>query len=101
LLAEDEVSGGRESQVLNIDAGGGEPHAEELLRAGGRQWLQQDAFEHAENHCVRADANGERDERDGGEERRAAEPSQNLPELTTECPHLHDLRAELRFGVRG
>lgn len=58
---------------------------------GIRQWLQQDALEDTEDDGVCADAYCERDERDRGEERRAAKPSQNLPEPTAECSHLPDL----------
>ena len=51
------------------------PHADQLLRMGIGQWLQQHALDHAENHRIRAHADGEREQSDGGKQRRAAEPA--------------------------
>ena len=65
------------------------------MRIGQR--LQQDAFEDAEDYGVRADACGESDQCDGGEERGAAEASQNLSQLVAD----HCLSSSLVFaGVR-
>ena len=50
----------------------------ELLRMGVAQRLQQHAFDDAEDDGVGADADGQRDQRDGGEERGAGEPPENL-----------------------
>jgi len=55
------------------------------------QWLEQDAFNDAEDDGVGADADGQGEKRDGGEHGRAAESAECLPELTDDHCHLPDL----------
>jgi hypothetical protein len=61
-----------------------------LLGTWIRKRLEEHTFEDAEDDSVRADACGKSDERDGGEERSAAEAAENLSELIVQ--HLFSSR---------
>src|SRR3954465_9480066 len=81
LLAIDKEDRWRHVQVLDVDAGGGVPNTDQLLRMRIGQWLQQNAIDHAEDDGVRTDGDGQRKQRDRGKQRRAAEPAEYLLEL--------------------
>ena len=70
-----------------IDPGGLVPDADQLIGVGIGQRLQQYAVDHAEDDGIGADADRQRDERDGGEEGRARQSAENLLELIAEVGH--------------
>ena len=88
LLAVDKVDGWRHVQIFEAQAWGGVPDSDQPVGMRIRQGLQQDAFDDAENHGVRAHPHGESDQRYCGKQRRAAQPSQHLPELIHAPPTL-------------
>ena len=87
LFAIDKINRRRHVQVFDVDARRGMPHTDQPVGLGVWQRLQQHAFQDAEDHNVRANPRGERNQRDGGKHRRAAEPAQNLPKLIGERSH--------------
>ncbi len=56
LLAIDKVDGRRHVQILDADARRRVPHTDQLFGMGIGQGFQQNAFDDAENHRVRAHA---------------------------------------------
>ena len=87
LLAINEIERGDHIQLGKIDAGGGVPDADQLLRMGIGKGLEQDAIDDAEDDGVGADADGQGEEGDGREHGSAAKPAHNLPELIDEDCH--------------
>ena len=77
----DKGSTGRPDQLRRV------PYADQLLGMGIRQRLEQHALNHREDHRVRANAHGQRDERDGRKHGSAAEAAQNLLESIDEHGH--------------
>jgi len=73
LLAIDEVIGGGHVEVVDADSGSGVPDGDEFVRFGVGERLEEYALEDAEDDGVAANAGGESDERDHGEERRFEE----------------------------
>lgn len=67
LLSKDEVIGRSKVEILDVDARGGKPNADEFVGAGIRKRLEENAFKDAEDDGVAANAGGESDEGDGGE----------------------------------
>ena len=87
LLAIDEIVRRRHVEVFDLNAGSGVPDADEAVGIGVGKRLEQDAFHNAENKSIGADAGGERDQRDGGEEGRKAQAAQDLFELLQQGLH--------------
>jgi len=97
LFAVDEVIGGGDVEILDVDTRGGEPDANEFVGAGIRKRLEENTFEDAEDEGVAANAGGERNEGDGGEKRRAREAPEDLLHVEQECSHSRGLtRAQPR-----
>jgi hypothetical protein len=63
------------------------PHADQRVRVGKRQRLQEHAANHAENRGVRADAERERNHGDEGERRRGGEAPHDAAEPSWEDLH--------------
>ena len=78
FLAVDEVQRGGHVEVLDIDARRGVPHGDQALGMRIGQRLQQDALDHAENRRIGPDADGQRDQRNGGKLGRPRESAQRV-----------------------
>jgi hypothetical protein len=92
LFAIDEVIGGSDVEILDVDAGGGEPDADKLVRTRIGKRLEENAFENAEDDGVATDAGGERDESNDGEKRGTPETAKDLFQVEQERSHLRGLR---------
>lgn len=91
LLAKDEVIGRSHVEILDVDAWGGEPDADEFVGAGIRKRLEENAFKDAEDDGVAANAGGEGDEGNGREERGAAQTAEDLLQIEHERCHWRSL----------
>src|SRR5262249_20082405 len=98
LLAVGEVEGRGGVQLGDVDAGGGMPDPDELVRVGKGKRFQENAFDDAEDGRVRADADRERQEGDGRERRRAAEPAKDVLELGRHRHGPEDARTRARVA---
>jgi len=59
----------------------------QAIRLGDRQPAQQDLVDEREDGGVGADAKGERQDGDGGEERAAAQPAKSQPQISSGSGH--------------
>ena len=80
VFAIGEVQEGRRTSLGQIHAGGRVIDGNQLVRTRIGQRLEEDPFDDAENGGIRADANGERDDRQRGEHGQLQQPSEDLPE---------------------
>ena len=87
LLTENEVSGGRDIQVFDVEARSSLPDSDEVFGARIGQGLEEDAFQDAENNGVGADSRCQRDQRDCGEHRGASQSAEDLSQLVPKFPH--------------
>ena len=87
LFAVDEVVGGGHVEVGDVDTGGGVPDSDEFGGAGIGKRLEKDALENAKDDSVAANARGERDERDGSEQRSVREATEDLLQLVEKAVH--------------
>lgn len=87
LLAKDKVSGGGDVEGQDVESWRFLPDADEFLGVRIRQRFEEHALENAENYGVASYACGKGDQRDGGEHRGAAQPAEDLLELTAKFPH--------------
>src|SRR5205823_6166294 len=87
LVTKGEVIGGREIQILNGDPRRLLPDADQLLRIGVWQRLQQNAVDDAEDGGVGTDSNSDREYGQKSEHRRAKQSAENAPELLAERSH--------------
>jgi hypothetical protein len=77
LVAVYEIGRGGLVQERDVHPGRGVPHADEAFRLVERQRLQQHAVDDAEDRRVRAEAEAERENGYGAEERRAEQPARD------------------------
>jgi hypothetical protein len=89
LLTENEVSGGRDIQVLDVEAWSGLPDSDEVFGARIGQRFEKDTFQDAENNRVGADSRCQRDQRDHGEYWSASQSAEDLSQLVPKFPHKH------------
>lgn len=54
------------------------PHSDQRIGFGIWQWLDQHTVQYAENRCVRANAQRQRHQRDGGKHRRQCQPTEDV-----------------------
>ena len=78
FLAVSEVEVGRHVEIRDIDAGGGVPDGDELFGVGIGEGLEQDAFDHAEDGGIGADAQRQGEQRDGGKNGGMGETAEGL-----------------------
>ena len=98
LLAVREVHKGAHAELWQVHGGRAVRDTDELLGVRIIQRLQKHAIHHAEHHSVGADADGQRNQRDGGEQRGPRQPAQDLFELIVENCH-DETSSSAAFGI--
>ena len=101
ILAVGEVEKRRGPGSGQVDARQGVIEHDQLVGAWIRQRLQQHALDYAEDRRIGADADGQRQHRDAGEERHLGEASQNLVESHSETYGRRLSRFQVEPGVSG